>query len=357
MLSSNKKKFGIFMFIIFLSIITVEGFSRAYEFISAPNCLLPKSDVFNNTDPFLSRQICSDIRMLKFVEDGVLQIKENQHFTTLNINSNGFRGPDFNNEQNSDIIRIFVVGGSVVFGTSSTSDNHTIPGFLQQYFDIKSNLNVEVINAGIPYADSFRELYIIENKLLEFNPDLIIVYDGWIDASQQRLDQQILKSKQSDFGTLKLRDLPFRTPFVIPKLLNIDLSKSDNISQFTAQDLNKNKLVGIHWKENINKICEIGKENNFKTIIAIQPLTNSGNKTLTPFEEYYVENKYTLEAYFEIVNQLNKLENCDQTIDLTKIFDDVSIPIFTSKGHTGDLGNEIIAKKLFEIMISVILEN
>ena len=336
--------------------ITVEGFSRSYEFISAPNCLLPKSDVFNNTDPFLSRQICSDIRMLKFVEDGVLQIKENQHFTTLNINSNGFRGPDFNNEQNSDIIRIFVVGGSVVFGTSSTSDNHTIPGYLQQYFDMESNLNVEVINAGIPYADSFRELYVVENKLLEFDPDLIIVFDGWIDAAQQRLDQQVLKPKQSNSESLKLKNLPFRSPFVIPKLFDIDLSNSNAISQPSFHDLNKNKLVGTFWKENINKICEIGKENNFKTIIAIQPLTNSGNKTLTSYEEYYVENEITLEAYFEIVNQLNKLENCDQTLDLTKIFDDEYVPIFTSKGHIGDLGNEIIAKKLYETSIHL-LEN
>ncbi len=177
MQTSKKKKFSILMLILLLSIITIEGFSRAYEFISAPNCLLPKSDVFKNSDPFLSRQICSDVNMLKFVEDGILQLQENQHFSTLNVNSNGFRGPDLNDEKHPDTIRVFVVGGSVIFGTSSTSDNNTIPGFLQQYFDMESNLNVEVINAGIPYADSFRELYLVENKLLEFDPDLIIIYD------------------------------------------------------------------------------------------------------------------------------------------------------------------------------------
>ena len=75
------------------------------------------------------------------------------------------------------IYRIFVVGGSTIFGSGVTTDEKTIPGFLQQEFD-KSGKNVEVINVGIGAAWSFSEKFLIENYIQNYEPDLVVVYDG-----------------------------------------------------------------------------------------------------------------------------------------------------------------------------------
>ncbi len=325
--------------------------------MTALNCLLPKSDVFKNSDPFLSRQICSDVSFIELVEDGILQQKENQHFSTLNINSYGFRGSEFSIQKDPEVLRVIVVGNNA-FGTSATSDNTTITGFLQENFNSESNLNVEVINAAILYSDSFRDLYLIKNKIINLQPDLIIVYSGWIDAAQQRLEQKILESSSNELtDPLKFKNYPeYRTLFVLTRILDDIDSKPVTVVETIPKDKSKNQHVALYWKDNTQQVCALGKENNFKTIIAIQPLTNSGNKTLHPFESYYVENDYTLDAYFRIVEQLKELKDCNETIDLTKIFNDVTEPIFTSKGHTSDLGNEIIAKKLFETSLPL-LEN
>ena len=44
----------------------------------------------------------------------------------------GFRGTEFSEIKPSDTYRIFMIGGSTMFGAGATSDETTIPGYLQQ---------------------------------------------------------------------------------------------------------------------------------------------------------------------------------------------------------------------------------
>ena len=54
---------------------------------------------------------------------------------------------------------------------------------LQKKFDESTlDFNVEVINAGIGRGDSATESYYIKTKLVNFDPDMFIIYDGWNDA-------------------------------------------------------------------------------------------------------------------------------------------------------------------------------
>ena len=48
-----------------------------------------------------------------------------------------------------------------------------------------------------------------------------------------------------------------------------------------------------------------------------------------------------------MVNALNRLDSsCTKTADLRNTFDGIDKPIFYDVGHTNDLGNKLIAKKL-----------
>ena len=52
-----------------------------------------------------------------------------------------------------------MVGGSTMFGAGATSDETTIPAYLQQLLNEKDfGFNIEVINSGIQGADSTTEL-------------------------------------------------------------------------------------------------------------------------------------------------------------------------------------------------------
>ena len=50
------------------------------------------------------------------------------------------RGPDITQDKPNDTYRIIIIGGSTVYGSGSTSDKTTIPGFLQEKID-----NLELI--------------------------------------------------------------------------------------------------------------------------------------------------------------------------------------------------------------------
>ena len=68
--------------------------------------------------------------------------------------------------------------------SAEVSNNSTIPSILQKMFDsAELNMDVEVINAGINGSNTTTELELIKSKLINYEPDLIIMYDGWNDLS------------------------------------------------------------------------------------------------------------------------------------------------------------------------------
>ena len=135
-------------------LVAVEGLLRVYDYQN-PSCLFLETEVFTNLDQDLKRSICWDNNNLKWSYDPYLHLEPNQHYVTINTNQDGFRGKEISLEKPLDTFRVFVVGGSTAFGVGSSSDSSTIPGYLQKQYDFNSELNVEVINVGIPKAYSY----------------------------------------------------------------------------------------------------------------------------------------------------------------------------------------------------------
>ena len=228
-----------------------------------------------------------------------------------NLNSLGFRGPEFSEIKPPNTYRIFMVGGSTMIGSGVSSDDTTIPGILQKMFDSdNSNLKkIEVINAGSGGANHITEYNLINQKLVTFSPDLVIVYDGW---NSLRMDYPV-------------------------------------------------EGMTMYWQG----MCELGKENNFDTVISLQPIAGFGNKKLT--QQEYVNsltgedhNGYQLIAakstYDYMGRELLSLgyaNNCN-VVDLHEIYDDVSGPLYWDQGHVSDTGNLLVAEKFYEITNEII---
>ena len=228
--------------------------------------------------------------------------------TNTDVNSQGFRSTEFSEIKPSNTYRIFMVGGSTMFGSGAATDETTIPGILQKIFDSDNSIQkIEVINAGISGGNSNTELHLINEKLISFSPDLVIVYDGWND----------LKA-----------DLPVESTKIV-------------------------------WKS----MCEIGKQNNFDVIITLQPIAGFANKKLTHQE---VVNSFTGEDHNEyqliaakstydyMGRELLSLQDDCNVIDLREAFDDISGPIYWDQGHISDTGNLILAEKFHEIINEII---
>ena len=226
-----------------------------------------------------------------------------------NLNSLSFRGPEFSEIKPPNTYRIFMVGGSTMFGSGGSSDDTTIPGILQKMFDSDNSITqkIEVINAGFSGANHITEYDLINQKLVTFSPDLVIVYDGW---NSLRMDYPV-------------------------------------------------EGMAMYWQG----MCELGKENNFETIISLQPIAGFGNKKLTQQEHVNSltgedHNGYQFIAakstYDYMGRELLSLQDDCNVVDLHEIYDDVSGPLYWDQGHVSDTANLITAEKFYEITNEII---
>ena len=216
----------------------------------------------------------------------------------VTTNSLGFRGSEFSKDKPDTTYRIFAVGGSTTHGAMLVNDDETWPAYLQQKFNqIDLEATVEVINVGIMAATTEQESKMIKDRLVDYDPDLIIMYDGWNDI----------------------------------------------------QHLTVNKTI-----QNWQSVCELGIEKGFETIIILQPLAGTGNRVLTDHEHQNL-NAVNIEKLHLLAENLITLNQyCAKTADFRGIFDYIQHPIFTDEGHTELLGNQIIAENIFAISLPIV---
>ena len=121
--------------------------------ISQVNCEFEENEIFVGMNNEQKRQLCVDLYEIKV---SGMELVPNQNNESISINNLGFRGDDFIQEKPNSVYRIFMIGGSTMFGHGATSDYTTIPGYIQEFFneEFKEN-DVEIINAGIQGANSF----------------------------------------------------------------------------------------------------------------------------------------------------------------------------------------------------------
>jgi len=314
MVVSYKKQviLGILLLIILLTIIEVFANIWLYNFY---HCDFEENELFKNHDPKIKRKICLETLGLDLNTQMITGLPEtrpnNENFDTnlVKINSEGFRSPEFQKDKAENTFRIFVLGGSTTFGYG-VLDNQTYPYYLQELYDNAAlPFNIEVINTGWAGWGSLKEVNLIKERLLDFDPDLFIVYDGWNDSNKQ--------NKKNE-------------PLASPTL----------------------------WQERWIEICDLGKQFGYHTIITLQPMVNTGEKKLTAQEHVnYVklEKQKIFVNYQEYVEKMNELKNhCTLTADLRGLFDNYDEPIYFDRGHTGPRGNQIIADKFYELSFPIV---
>ncbi len=350
------KKQTALVLIIFLIVFVIIEISATLFVINITECAFKNSEVFENIDTILLNTICDDYLSLERTYNEYFQLKPNQNFETISINQYSLRGDDFTFEKSDDVYRIIMIGGSTIFGVGSTSNESTIPGYLQKNLnEFSLPYSIQVINAGYPGANSHSESKFVKDILLQFQPDMIVVYDGWNELQQPA---EMLQQTNTNMISLFLRDLrvsfPFyNTPVLISEIgANIISSVSNNDSNLFDEKLEFEKVSW--WKSNWDDVCELANEQDFEMVISIQPIIGIGNKPLTDQESLILDSDplFIKHANYmsNLVSEMYDMEHCLHTYDLSHSFDDVSEPIYFDQGHMSDNGNLIIANKFTEIL-------
>ncbi len=94
----------------------------------------------------------------------------------VSINSHGFRGPQFSLAKPSDVVRIAVLGDSMI-EAMQVDHQHTFTAQLQQRLQkaISSESRVEVINCGVAGYGTAQELLMLRHYVISLQPDLILL--------------------------------------------------------------------------------------------------------------------------------------------------------------------------------------
>lgn len=102
------------------------------------------------------------------------------------ISASGYRGPAFAPDKPAGVYRIVVVGGSAVFDQNvfDTPERAagTWPHKVGDALAAAGLTGVEVINAGVPGANSADALGRVFAQLWMYAPDMLVLYHGWNDV-------------------------------------------------------------------------------------------------------------------------------------------------------------------------------
>lgn len=97
-------------------------------------------------------------------------------------NSLGFRGAEFAREKAPGVFRIACLGGSSTYGQGPTRDALTWPALLGEELERRvPGLRVEMINGGVPGYTSYESVANLAFRVLDLQPDLVLVYHGFND--------------------------------------------------------------------------------------------------------------------------------------------------------------------------------
>ena len=264
------------------------------------------------------------------------------------INSMQFRATtDLEIPKPRGLFRIFLTGGSSAYGSGAPSNSQTIGGYLSAILREKlspsTKLRYEVLTMANAAWASTHERIVIENRLSEMEPNMIISFSGTNDVHWGEFGRDVLWFR-TYFDTFILHLIkiayeitgePF-TPAVVqiapnpipPSVVAKRILKNVELSSFVLS------MVGVDY------------------FFFLQPTLAVTRKNLTKREMAFLgENRtYYQECYAQIDMALRSFhaENF-RYANLASIFDNVSDQdeLFLDSNHFGDKGNEMLAQEIF----------
>ncbi len=249
-----------------------------------------------------------------------------------------------------NVCRVFFTGASTAFGSGASSNETTIAGYLEAYLNEAlrhRGVRCEVITAAAGAWSSTHERILIENRLVDLEPDIVISFSGHNDAFWSVLGRNLLwfRAFQDDYFLVLLNSVLAANR--AEQFPNQDPGAGAQVSPSQAAErLARNVACGHHV------LATVGAD----YVFVLQPLLELSKKVRTPREQL-IEDAVGFHAWFiemqnyyqEFRRSLRALEQPGFSfLDLTTSFDacDGSVDIFIDTAHFGDRGNDLIAQNL-----------
>ncbi|MEO5356923.1 MAG: SGNH/GDSL hydrolase family protein [Nitrospirae bacterium YQR-1] len=329
-----------------------------YDYIKKPKDETTNAKKFSNYEPV-------PYLMFNNTPDVDIHIESEQqrgvkgNLTHVVTNKYGFRYHDNLEVKKSNEVRIFLIGGSVVF--KGLTNDRTISGYLERMLNDRfgEKYFIRVINCGIVSAVSDQELALLLYKVVDLKPDIVIVFDGFNDVyTPQYYEPRIgypfnfvtheqtfnrVIDKLSSFDKLisasmlaarinKSFELKIKLENMAGKYLKTEREKGS----FSVEE------VAGHLFSNWQKMSKIADSYKFNIIFIVQPVNPA-------FRE-----REGVKKYFDLLHDMIRKErgigNKNYFSFSTLLGDHPEY--FWDVVHTYDEGNYVYAEKMKDILIN-----
>lgn len=312
-----------------------------------------KGDVVFVTDPFV-----------------LYRLEKNQKTSELTTNSLGFRGKNWPPaKRTGDHKRILILGSSAVFGFR-VKDDKAFPIVLEGKLKEKyPGASFEILNAGVLGYLSHQDLALFSTELIKFNPDLVVIYNGWNDFHFGGLIGAEESVKSWMFNELEIV-LERRKNSSTSLLQYSSLYQSLERKWLQAKKYKKveekgsffkvNKQARLDYLHHVEIMIRLAKSYGIKILVSPQPEVTM-REEFSPQKEvestkptvangYFEYAKMEYPKYREGVRLLAKRERI-QFFDTQPFLKQKSEDIlFLDAVHLNDLGNELCAEALVPVI-------
>jgi len=209
----------------------------------------------------------------------------------VKINSQGFRDYEYSLDKPDRTYRIAVVGDSITFGWGVSLED-SYPKIIER--ELNKTKKVEVLNFGFPGYVSSQELFLIKEKVLAYNPDMIIV--GHFLASLDK-PWNLFDTKTPIPTPIKIFLNEHSCSYnLLKEKYNNLLNRAGVIGELPYKELYNNSEI---WSKHVaffENLSKISKEKNITTIVVLLPNWENLNDNYNFIKEDNLLNKTITEA-------------------------------------------------------------
>jgi|GEM_PF-6548757 len=279
-------------------------------------------------------------------------------------NEDGFRLREYKMSKAPGEWRIAILGGSSVYGTGVTPFR-TTPRALQTLCREQGISNVNVLNFGMSGYTSTNELILLFTYVMQFQPDLVIILDGWNDNGTRfyvpnagpfmSRYKKVLDDSNAHISTYGMAAQlvmngtqigRFLLPLVVPESL---LSKGDLQIRTAAKDLKRpikttTDTSADTYMKNLRAMNGILNSFNIDHLFILQPIDHqSTNEYVSVYPEF---SKAFFNACSLTSTPCYDAANLMEGLNQNKRY-------FIDPVHLTDEGNRLMAAVIFDVLVDL----
>jgi len=281
----------------------------------------------------------------------------------ISINQDGVRRT-VHTQCDDHTLAIWMFGDSVMWG-SGTPDEETIPSLVAQDYE-KAGHPACIVNYGEKGWSNSQELIELIEQLKHAakKPDFVLFYDGGTEAFTAYQNGQpdvhsnfnLFENILDNWGSTQVAGFSYLRQTNTYRLLERISEKASQGSQ-KATKIDAATLsaeVIENYLQNMDIVQQLAKRYGFHPIFFWYPNMAVGHKQLTPFEQHLLQSEFRkfpnvgqmYQAVYERAHQISQPD----FYNLQNAVDDQKTTLYRGISHMGLEGNQIVARKLFEIL-------